>query len=157
MSGPREAVFAAITSALEGISLASGYQVDVDKVYRVDVVPDEVPSEFRNALMVLESFTPETWDYLDSGASGGQLCRTTITIAGIARQGTTDLKSSDRHTAVNALIESTAKALMLDPKFGTACKESKLAGPVAFVDTDKGEALFNMTLHVIYAFNWSAL
>jgi hypothetical protein len=157
MSGPRESVFAAVTSALEAIQISSGYQVDVDVVYRVDILPDDMPSTVKNALLVLEGLSPETWEFLDSGASGGQLCRNNITIAGVVRMGTTDMKTSDRHTALNALIESAAKALMLDPTFGDACKESKLIGPIAFVDTDKGEGLFNMTLQVIYAFNWSDL
>lgn len=157
MSGPREAVFAAIAAKLSGISVENGYQTDLDAVYRLDVLPDEMPSTVRRALCVIESLTPENWQFLDGGASGGQYCSLPITIAGICRQGTTDLKSSERHTELNQLIESAARALMQDPAFGGACKESKLSGPIAFVDTDKGEAVFNMTIHVIYAFNWSAL
>jgi hypothetical protein len=157
VTGPRETVFAAIAAALLSVRVENGYQSDVDAVYRLDVVPDEMPTGVRRALLVLESLAPETWQYLDNGPSGGQLCKAQITIAGVVRQGTLDLKSSERHTELNQLIESTARALMLDPTFGGACKESMMSGPVAFVDTDKGEAMFNLTLHVIYAFNWSAL
>lgn len=157
MSGPRETMFAAITSQLQAIKISNGYQIDIDAVYRVDVVPDEMPSTVRRALAVIESLAPEAWQFLDSGASGGQLCESNIVIAGVVRSGTTDMKSSNRHTELNALIESTARALMEDPTFGGACKESKLSGPIGYVDTDKGEALFNMTLKVIYAFDWADL
>jgi hypothetical protein len=157
VTGPRETMFAAIAAKLLDVRIENGYQTDVDAVYRLDVVPDEMPSSVRRALLVLESLTPESWQFLDHGPSGGQYCTSVITIAGVVRQGTTDLKSSERHTELNQLIESAAKALMLDPTFGGSVKESKLNSPVGFVDTDKGEALFNMSLHVIYAFNWSDL
>ncbi len=157
MTGPRETMFAAVAAALLAVRVENGYQSDVDAVYRLDVVPDDMPSTVRRALMVLESLSPESWQFLDGGPSGGQLCRSTLTIAGVIRQGTTDLKSSERHTEMNQLLESAVRALMLDPTFGGAVKESRIDSPVAFVDTDKGEALFNMNLHVIYAFNWSAL
>lgn len=157
MSGPREAVFAAVTTALEGITLADGYGIDVDKVYRLDVVPDEMPSSVRVAVSVLESLTPEQWDFLDSGPQGAQDAHVTITIAGVIRQQTTDLKSSDRHTQINALINGTTRALMRDPTFGGTCHDSVLSGPVALVDTDKAEALFNMTLRCHYIFGYDAL
>lgn len=155
MTGPRETVFAAVAAKLQAITLENGYQTDVDAVYRVDLLADQINA--RRALFVLESLSAEDWKFLDGGASGGQLCTAAITIAGICKQGTTDLKSSERHTELNQLIESTTRALMQDPTFGGACKQSKLSGPIAFVDADKGEALFNLTLHVIYAFNWSDL
>jgi hypothetical protein len=157
VSGPRENVFAAVTTALEAITVADGYGIDVDKVYRLDVVPDEMPSTVRVALSVLESLTPEHWEYLDHGASGGQDARLTMVIAGVIKQGTADLKSSDRHTQINALVNGTTRALMLDPTFGGACKDSVLSGPIAIVDTDKAEALFNMTLRCHYAFGWNEL
>lgn len=155
MSNPREAVFAAITSQLESIRIDNGYGVDIDRVYRLDVLPDDMVG--TRCLSVLESLSPEQWTFLDSGASGGYLGRMMITVAGIVKSGTTDLKTSTRHTELNYLINATVRALMLDPTFGGACKESKLDGPVGFVDTDKGEALFNITLHVIYAFGWGDL
>lgn len=155
MTGPREAIFAAVAAKLLNVRIENGYQTDVDAVYRVDLLPDQISAS--RALFVLESLSAENWQFLDGGASGGQYCTAAITIAGICKQGTTDLKSSERHTELNQLIESTARALMQDPTFGGVCKESKLSGPMGFVDADKGEALFNMTLHVIYAFNWSDL
>jgi hypothetical protein len=157
VSNPREDIFAAVTSALEGITISNGYAVDVDKVYRLDVVPDEMPSTVRRALCVLESLTPEDWsgDLEGCGAIDAKL---PIVIAGVVRAQTTDLKSSDRHTQLNALISATAKALMTDPTFGGACKDSKFtSGPVGLVDTDKGEALFNLTLRCHYIFTCTDL
>lgn len=157
MSGPREAIFAAVTLALEGIHPSNGYDIAVDKVYRLDVVPDEMPSTVRRALCVLESLSPEQWQYLDAGESGGQDAKLVIVVAGVVRQQTTDIKSSARHTELNALINATTRALMEDPTFGGVCKDSVLSGPVALVDTDKGEALFNMNLRCHYVFGWGEL
>lgn len=157
MSGPREAIFAAVTLALEGITPTNGYDITVDRVYRLDVVPDEMGSTVRRALCVVESLSPEQWQYLDSGASGGQDAKLSIVVAGVVRVNTTDLKSSTRHTELNALINATTKALMEDPTFGGVCKDSVLSGPVAMVDMDKGEALFNMTLRCHYVFGWDEL
>jgi len=158
VSGPRETLFAAITAQLEEIKIVNDYALDVDKVYRLDVVPDEMPSQVRRALCVLESLTPERPQYLDSGASGGYLCDIKVTIAGIVRHQTADLKSSDRHTELNAFIDATRKALMEDRTFGGACKNSEIvSGPVGMVDMDKGEALFNIDLRCFYAFGFGDL
>jgi hypothetical protein len=157
MSDPREELFAAITSQLESVTVTNGYAVDVDKVYRVDVVPDEMPSTVRRALLVLESLSPETWEYLDNGASGGYMVTTNITIAGVVRGGMTDGKSSDRATDTNHLMMATAKALMTDRTFTSTAKNSWIMNPVVFIDTDKAEGLFNLNLRCIYAFNYGDL
>lgn len=157
MTGPREKVFAAIAAKLLSVRIENGYQTDVDAVYRVDILPADMPPTVSRALQVLESLNPESWQFLDGGPSGGQLCHGTITIAGVVRQGTTDLSSSERHTELNQLIESAVRALMEDPTFGGACKETRIDSPVGFVDTANGEALFNLVLHVVYAFDWADL
>lgn len=159
MSDPRETLFAAVAAALEGITISNGYAVDVHKVYRVDVLPDEMPPQIRNALLVLESLSPETWEFLAGGGSqrGAYKARVNITIAGVSRGGMTDGKSSERATATNALLMATVKALMADPAFGGAAKESEIQSPVVFIDTDKAEGLFNLTLRCFYAFDYGAL
>jgi hypothetical protein len=154
---PREALFAAIVAQLEGISLANGYRTDVDKVYRVDVLPDQFAPGEMNVLEVLESLTPERLSYLDSGRSGAYQSRIQIVISGCVKQGTTSLKSSDRHTAVNNLLSDTLSALMEDPTFGGTCKDSLLSDPLAFVDSERPEALFNMLLTCDYVFGRAEL
>lgn len=159
MSDPRETLFAAVAAALEGISIASGFAVDVQKVYRVDVLPDEMPSQVRNALLVLESLTPETWEFMpgDGNQRGAYSARVNMTIAGVSRGGMTDGKSPDRATATNALLMAAVKALMADSEFGGAATESQIMSPVVFIDTDKAEGLFNLTLRCIYQFGYGEL
>lgn len=157
MSDPRETAFAAVAAQLEEVKIANGYAVDVDHVYRVDVTPDEMPSTVRRALLVLDSLTPETWEFLDSGAQGGFLCRSTMTVAGVARGGMTDGKSSQRVSETNALLMAAVRALMQDPTFGGAMENSLILSPVVFIDTDKAEGLFNLTLRCIYKFDYGDL
>jgi hypothetical protein len=157
MSDPRESLFAAVALKLESITIPNGYAVDVDKIYRVDVVPDEMPSTVKRALLVLESLSPETWEYLDNGASGGYMVTTNMTIAGVVRGGMTDGKSSDRATDTNHLMMATVKALMADRGFSSTAKNSWIMNPIVFIDTDKAEGLFNLTLRCIYAFDYGDL
>jgi len=157
VSGPREEIFSAVVEKLESIRMTNDYACDVDAVYRVDVLPDDMPAGVKRALCVLESLTPEAWEFLDSGASGGQDSKLTVVIAGVVKSPSTDLKSSQRHTDLNELINATTKALMQDPTFARTCKQSVLSGPLAMVDTDKGEALFNMNLRCRYQFAYADL
>jgi hypothetical protein len=46
---------------------------------------------------------------------------------------------------------------MQDPKFSGTCHESVLSGPTGLVDTDNGEALFNMILRCRYVFAYGDL
>src|SRR5262245_37306142 len=132
MSGPREDVFAAVVSQLESIRVLNGYTCDVDAVFRVDVMPDDMPIGVTRALCVLESLSPEQWEFLDGGGAvqGGQDARLQILIAGVVKSPTTDLKSSQRHIDLNDLINATTKALMEDPTFSGTCQNSTVSGPV---------------------------
>lgn len=154
---PREALFAAITAQLETISLENGYSTTVDKVYRVDVLPDQFAAGEKYVLEVLESLTPETLQFLESGPSGGYLSKVVIVISGIVKEGTVNLKGSSRHTAMNEFMSDTISALMEDPTFGGTCKESLISSPIGFVDSERAEALFNMNLTCIYAYGRSEL
>jgi hypothetical protein len=155
---PREALFAAIVAQLEGIKLSNGYRTDVDKVYRVDVLPDQFAPGEVSVLEVLESLTPERLTYLDNGPSGAYQSRIQIVISGCIKKGTTNLKSSDRHTAINNLLSDTVSALMQDPRFGgTAAKDSVISDPLAFVDSERPEALFNLLLTCNYVFSRAEL
>lgn len=157
MTCPREALFAAIAEQMETIQIANGYTISVDKVYRVDVLPDQFAPGEKYVLEVLESLTPETLQFLENGPSGGYMSRIVIVISGVVKEGTVNLKGSSRHTAMNEFMSDTISALMEDPTFGGTCKESLVSAPMGFVDSERAEAMFNMILTCIYAYSRSEL
>ena len=149
MPGPRENLFAAVVAQLEKIRVENGYDSDVGRVYRVDMLFDQIPDGAFPALEVLEPIGGESMAAMDDG---GYLCRVSMTVAGLVKAGTADLTSSDRHTLANALLGDAIRALMQDVSFGAKCKESAISAPIVYVDPDRPEAMFNLTLTCIYAY-----
>jgi hypothetical protein len=152
MSEPRETLFAAIQAQLEKIKIENGYALTVGRVFRgVDILPEQMNEGDFPALEVLEEIGGERWERVDQQ---GYVCRLPMIIAGTIRSGTTDLTSVTRHSEINRLLNAVADCLMEDATFGGAggCRESVLSQPVVFVDPQRGEAFFNLTLTCIYIF-----
>src|SRR3990172_1812595 len=123
MPGPRENLFAAVAAKLESIRQDNGYDNDVGAVFRTDLLFDQINDGEFPALEVLEPLAAESMTPVDSG---GYLCRLSMTIAGLVKTGGVDLRTAERHTAVNSLLNDTISALMQDVRFGGKCKESAL-------------------------------
>lgn len=150
MSEPRETLFAAVQAQLESIRIENGYSLNIGRVFRgVDILPEQMNEGAFPALEVLEEIGGEQWKRFDQQAYE---CLIPIIIAGTIRSGTTDLASVTRHQEINRLLNATARAVMEDATFGGACKESWLSQPVVFVDPQRGEAYFNVTLTCRYDF-----
>lgn len=144
MAGPRENLFAAIQTRLESIKISNGYSVSVGRVFRgAEWTSDQIDDSEMPALLVLETLAGDT---LTPHEIAGYEWFLPILIAGIIRYGETDLKKPTRHTQLNALINDTWKALLVDPTFGNTCKDSILQGGPAMVDPERGEGLFNLSM-----------
>lgn len=144
MAQPREALFAAIQTKLESIRIANGYSLDVGRVFRgAEWTSDQINDGDMPALLILETLAGDT---LTPHEIAGYEWFLPILIAGIIRYGEADLKQSARHTQLNALINATWKALLVDPTFGGTCKDSILQGGPAMVDPERAEGLFNLSM-----------
>jgi len=154
MANPRELIFAAITAQIEKIRQENGYYTDVGTVYRVEMTADAIPEGAFPAVFVLDSLAGGELTPID--AEGYQL-RLPIGIAAITKSGTSDLTSSARHTEINNLIHDIWRVLLEDPTFGGACKDSFMSDGPTFVDTERGEALYNCNIVVNLFFQRSDL
>lgn len=147
--GPREGVFAAIAAQLAKVSVEGGYYNNVAKVFRTDLETAQINDGDMPALFVLDTLQGETMQFQDRRT---YLSRLPLVIAGVVRVGGTDraLMSEAAHAAINLLVDDARKALTEDETFGGKCKDSLISNVFVFVDTDRNEALFNMSFSVQY-------
>lgn len=154
MSGIRETLIAAVAAQMETIKIANGYSTDVSKVFRIDFLPDQLDDTDFPAVYVLEPLNGGTLKVMDANAYQYNL---PLLLSGMVRANTTDLKTSDRATSLNALINDIWKACLLDPTFTKTCKQSWLKDGPGYISPDDGTALYNCELECLMVFQRSDL
>lgn len=141
-----EGIVAAVTAQLEKIQVANGYRTDVGRVYRVPVVTDQIPESDMPALAVV---IPD--DGIQFTVADKTLYRVDLrlVIGGAVSVGDADLLDPARATAINGLFQDTFDALLEDPTFGGACKQSVIQAGAPTVDADRGWGVFNMRFNAL--------
>lgn len=145
--GPREAIFAAVAKQLATIQTANGYATNGgNNVFRVDATRDQMLTRVP-CLFVLEPLGGEVYTPYDAKVYE---VKTPILIAGMVSVGSTNLLLAPIHTALNELINDVLGALLEDPTFGGACKDTVLERTSTFTDVARGEGYFATQLHATY-------
>lgn len=150
MANPLEALHVAIASQLQTIQVANGYNTDAGlNVYRIDLVEDQLAVVHLPAIVMIEAVRGPAVEM------GDQFYRERVpfVIGGMISFGATDLKSPDRASALNYLVNDILKAMTQDPKFAGAAEDSSYKARMLIVDADRGYALCTVTFSV--TFSWS--
>jgi hypothetical protein len=145
-------ITAAIIARLATIKRANGYQNDVQAIFEVPMVQDQIPEGSLPALVVLEG--EETWSWDDASVYAARL---PYVIGGMVNEPGADIMSPDRVQRIRSLERDVRVALLQDPWFAGTCKNSILGKTARFPDADRGFAMFETDMVVLYHFHKGSL
>ena len=149
-----ETIEQAIIAQLSKIKRANGYDNDVQAIYRIDLLEDQVQETALPALFVLADAEGESFEEYDAAV---YVARLPIFIVGMVNETEADLTQDARVVRINSLQRDVRKALLEDPTFGKACKDSVLHRVRKAIDSDRGFARFGLEMHATYHFDRSSL
>lgn len=147
-------ITAAIIARLATIKRTNGYQNDVQAIFEVPVVEDQVTDGKLPCLVVLDDPAGETFQWDDASVYQARL---PIVIGGMINELGADVMAPNRAQRIRSLEKDVRKALLQDPFFGDTCKNSIIGKTFRVVDSDRGFAFFETDMVVLYHFNKGSL
>jgi len=147
-------ISAGIVAAMARVKQANGYENTVKRIFEIDLVEDQIPDGALPAIFVLEDQEGETWE---PGDASMYKARLPYIIGGMINELGSDVTDPARVRRIRSFEKDVRKALLQDPTFGGACKESVLRKAQRVVDTDRGFASFIIDMTVFYWFKKETL